>query len=108
MTGDASPYAGTTPVASLTRSPAGVTLVEGQAFCLSGRDGDISEDLPHGVFVLDTRVLSRWSLRLNGHAPEPLAVDVTEPYAATFVGRGHPSEGHADADQQLLHGRAPR
>lgn len=106
MTGDASPYAGTTPVASLTRSPAGVTLVEGQAFCLSGRDGDISEDLPHGVFVLDTRVLSRWSLRLNGHAPEPLAVDVTEPYAATFVGRGHPSEGHADADLVVFRERA--
>jgi glycogen debranching enzyme len=48
--------------------------------------------------VLDTRVISRWDLRVNGHRLEPLTVDVDEPFAATFVGRAHPAAGRADAD----------
>ena len=101
-----SPFAGTTPVASLGGSDAAVTLVEGQTFCLSGRGGDVSVDLPHGLFVLDTRVLSRWELRLNGHATEPLAAEVTDPFAATFVARGHPAEGQADADVVVFRHRS--
>ena len=53
---DPSPFAGTTPVASLAHSDGVVTLVEGQTFCLSGRTGDMSTCFPHGLFVLDTRV----------------------------------------------------
>jgi glycogen debranching enzyme len=73
-----------------------VTLVEGQTFALSGAGGDMEPELPHGLFVLDTRVLSRWELRVNGHPLEPLTVDVVEPFAATFVGRAPPSPGRAD------------
>jgi len=75
-----------------------VVLVEGQTFLLSDRNGDINPDLPHGLFVLDRRVLSRWELRVNGYRVEPLGVDVTEPFAATFVGRGRAARGFADAD----------
>jgi len=95
---EASPYAGTTPVASLTSSEGAVTLVEGQSFCLSGRTGDIAADFPHGLFVFDTRVLSRWELRLNGHRLEPLSVDVRAPFSASFIGRSAPAAGQADAD----------
>jgi glycogen debranching enzyme len=98
MAGATSPYEGTSPVASLVDARGPVTLVEGQTFGLSGRTGDMSVDLPHGLFVLDTRVLSRWELRINGHRLEPLAVDLDAPYAATFVGRGHAARGQADAD----------
>ena len=93
-----SPYEGTTPVASLSSSEGSVTLVEGQSFCLSGRTGDMAADFPHGLFVFDTRVLSRWELRLNGHRMEPLTVDVHSPFSATFIGRSTPAAGQADAD----------
>ena len=73
--------AGTTPVASLSRTEGVVTLVEGQTFCLSGRTGDIAAHLPHGLFVLDTRSLSRFELRIDGSQLEPLAVSVTQPFA---------------------------
>lgn len=95
---EASPYEGASPVAPLTIGGELVTLVEGRTFALSDDSGDMAPDLPHGLFVLDTRVLSRWELRVNGHRIEPLAVDVIEPFAATFAGRGFASRGHADAD----------
>ncbi|MGV3760184.1 MAG: glycogen debranching N-terminal domain-containing protein, partial [Actinomycetota bacterium] len=98
MAEDWSPYEGTSPVAPLEHHTGRVTLVEGQTFCLSGRAGDVLDDLPHGLFVLDRRVLSVWELWLNGHRVEPLAVDEEDPFTATFVGRGRPSPGHADAD----------
>ena len=50
-----------------------VTLVEGSSFCISSSNGDIHPDLPHGVFHLDTRILSRWELTINGQVIEPLA-----------------------------------
>jgi glycogen debranching enzyme len=101
-----SPYAGTTPVASLSHAEGTVTLVEGQTFCLSGRTGDVWADLPHGLFVLDTRVVSRWELRVNGHRVEPLTVDLTDPFAATFVGRGQPAAGLADAETVVFRHRS--
>jgi len=94
---DASPYEGTTPVAALGATDGSVTLVEGQTFALSGRTGDMRADLPHGLFVLDTRVLSRWELRVNGHRLEPLAVELETPFAARFAARSAPETGHADA-----------
>jgi len=93
-----SPFAGATPVASLAHADGAVTLVEGQTFCLSGRTGDMSAEFPHGLFVLDTRVLSRWELRVGGERLEPLTVDIGDPFSATFVARTHPAPGHADAD----------
>ncbi|MFP4513157.1 MAG: glycogen debranching N-terminal domain-containing protein [Acidimicrobiales bacterium] len=106
MSQDPSPFAGTTPVASLRGAGGAVTLVAGQTFCVSAETGDIVTDLPHGLFVLDTRVLSDWELRVNGHTIEPLAVDVTEPFSATFVGHARPAAGRADADIVLFRCRS--
>ena len=39
-----------------------VTLIEGSTFCISEPGGDIVPDRSQGLFVRDTRVLSRWEL----------------------------------------------
>ena len=44
-----------------------VTVVEGSSFCISSHSGDISPDGgTNGAFYQDTRVVSRWILRING------------------------------------------
>ncbi len=83
------------------RGPLGsgtVTLVEGSSFCISAANGgDINPELPHGVFHLDTRILSRWELTINGLTIEPLAAETREPYRALFAGRVPRSDGYADS-----------
>ncbi|MGJ3190330.1 amylo-alpha-1,6-glucosidase [Paenarthrobacter sp. FR1] len=74
-----------------------VTLVEGSSFCISSANGDIHSELPHGVFHLDTRILSRWELTINGQMIEPLAAETREPYRALFAGRVPRSDGYADS-----------
>jgi glycogen debranching enzyme len=76
-------------------SPA--TLIEGSSFCISEPGGDILPGRPQGLFVRDTRVLSRWELTVDGKEPQPLSVQHTEPYAATFIGRLPPRAGKADS-----------
>ncbi len=94
----ASPWDTAAPVAAVGDEQHTTALVEGQTFCLSTSAGDMVPEAPHGLFVLDTRVLSRWELRLNGARLEPLAVAHDEPFGATFVSRGAPAPGAADAD----------
>ncbi|MBT2523094.1 glycogen debranching N-terminal domain-containing protein [Arthrobacter sp. ISL-28] len=74
-----------------------VTLVEGSSFCISLPNGDIRPEHPHGLFVQDTRILSGWSLTINGQPLEPLAAETKEPYRALFAGRGTRSDGYADS-----------
>ncbi|MFD1716968.1 glycogen debranching N-terminal domain-containing protein [Georgenia deserti] len=73
-----------------------MTLVEGSSFCVSGTSGDIHPEYAHGLFVRDTRLLSRWELTIDGTVPEPLAVTPGEPYEATFVGRAAPRPGQSE------------
>lgn len=73
-----------------------VTLVEGSSFCISAPNGDMHAELPHGVFVHDTRILSGWVLTINGQPLESLAAETKEPYRALFVGRIAGAEGYAD------------
>ncbi|MFD1211089.1 glycogen debranching N-terminal domain-containing protein, partial [Arthrobacter sp. GCM10027362] len=74
-----------------------VTLVEGSSFCISLPNGDIYPNHPHGVFFQDTRILSGWSLTVNGQPLEPLAAKTREPYRALFAGRVVRSDGYADS-----------
>src|SRR5689334_20832249 len=92
-----SPYEGGAPVASLMGAGPPVTLVEGHTFALSSPSGDMSAELPEGLFVLDTRVLSHWLLLINGHPLEPLGVQSTESFAASIAARTRAAAGHADA-----------
>src|SRR5258708_7086857 len=75
-----------------------VTMVEGSAFVICGPDGDLSPLSAEGFFFRDTRFLSRWSLQINGQAPEALARAVADPYSATFVARTRPRPGRADSN----------
>ena len=72
-----------------------VTLVEGSTFCISEPGGDIVQRRPHGLFVRDTRVLSRWALTIDGRTPKRLTVQRSEPYAATFISHLPPRGGLA-------------
>src|SRR3954465_12093910 len=74
-----------------------VTLVEGSAFCISSRSGEIDPAHPQGLFFRDTRFLSEMRLALNGNIPEPLAATEADPFSGVFVLRGHPAKGRADS-----------
>jgi glycogen debranching enzyme len=78
-----------------------VTLIEGSAFCISEPGGDIAPGQPQGLFVRDTRVLSRWTLTVDGRTAEPLSVQQADPYVASFIGRLPPPPGAA-ADATTL------
>jgi glycogen debranching enzyme len=82
-----------------------VTLVEGSAFCISGRSGDISAGSPQGVFFRDTRFLSRFELRVNGQQPEPLASTPLDPFSAVFAARTRPRPGRADSTLMVFRHR---
>src|SRR5882762_7853636 len=87
----------TSASASLASADGIVTLVEGSAFCISNRAGEIDPAHPQGLFFRDTRFLSQMHLMLNGVAPEPLAATAVDPFSGLFVLRGLPSKGHADS-----------
>jgi len=67
-----------------------VTLVEESTFCLSGRSGDVQPGGAQGLFLLDTRLLSRFQLTIDGEPADPLTVAIRQPFAATFVARARP------------------
>lgn len=76
-----------------------VTLVEGSTFCISEAVGDIVPNRAQGLFVRDTRVLSRWELTIDGVTPKVLTVHRGDPYAAAYVSRRPPPRG---VDSTLL------
>jgi len=83
--------------APVTSASGTVTLVEGSTFCLSDGNGDVTPGTGHGLFFQDTRVISRWELRLDGQPPHPLSVLTPEVFAARFVLRNPPRGGQSDA-----------
>src|SRR3954468_1683645 len=87
-------YAGEVPILGTVGT---ITLVEGSAFAISGRSGDMVPNLPQGFFFRDTRFLSRLELRVNGHAPEALEAEALDPFSATFALRTRPRPGRADS-----------
>ena len=87
----------TSASASLASADGIVTLVEGSAFCISNRSGEIDPVHPQGLFFRDTRFLSQMHLLLNGATPEPLAATAADPFSGVFVLRGLPAKGHADS-----------
>lgn len=61
-----------------------ISILDGNKFVVSDRAGDM-EATPtdnHGLFLNDTRFLSRWVLTINGMRPKLLSVDDTAYYAA--------------------------
>ncbi|WP_436976052.1 amylo-alpha-1,6-glucosidase [Nocardia xishanensis] len=82
-----------------------VTLVEGSTFCLSDSGGAIDPSRAQGLFVRDTRVLSRWRLTVDGRAPQPLSVQYADPYSVTLLARTAPPPDRADSTALVIVGR---
>lgn len=82
-----------------------VTLLGGATFCVSDRRGDIVAGGPHGLFYRDTRVLSRWEARVDGHPPEPLGVHTDEVDGARHILRRPPLPGRADSTLLIVRER---
>jgi len=82
-----------------------VTLIEGSTFCISEPGGDMVPDRSQGLFVRDTRMLSRWELTVDGIEPQPLSVQQSEPYGAAFLGRMPPAAGKAHSTLLLIRRR---
>ena len=63
-----------------------VAILEGNTFVVSDRRGDIdaSPTTTHGLFVDDTRFLSRWVLTVDGQRPAILSTDDVEYFEAQF------------------------
>jgi glycogen debranching enzyme len=95
---DTTQFEGTIPVPAVHGPQAGVSLISGRSFALSDGDGNMSPLFTQGLFVLDTRILSNWVLTVAGSVTEPLGLDAPSSFVRTFVGRGRPQVGHADAD----------
>jgi glycogen debranching enzyme len=74
-----------------------VTVVEGSSFCISSDSGDIVAGGSQGVFYQDTRIVSRWMLRVNGALREPLVARTPTAFQATFVGRARWADGRFDS-----------
>jgi glycogen debranching enzyme len=91
--------------ASIGAGGEAVTLVESATFCLSDRHGDIHGNGSAGLFFRDARVLSRWEMRVDGRAPEPLSVQTPEAFAAQFVLRRAPRPGLADSTLLIVRER---
>jgi glycogen debranching enzyme len=88
-----------TPQAEPTSTGSGaLTLVERSSFCICSPTGDLGGAEPHGVFFRDTRILSRWDLRIDGETPEPLAALTPQPYRGTFVARVPRRAGRTDTN----------
>ena len=100
---DAWTYSGQTAAVG----PAGgqVTLVEGGSFCIAAANGDMEPGGTEGLFFRDTRFLSCWRLTVNGATPEALSVEPSDPFAATFIGRGGPRPGGAESALLVLRRR---
>ncbi|WP_020659155.1 glycogen debranching N-terminal domain-containing protein [Amycolatopsis benzoatilytica] len=92
-----SPWASTGGPVDRGQPDRAVTVIEGSTFAITDHAGRISPGYAHGVFVRDTRVLSRWELRIDGAMPEPLTTQSSEPYGATFLSRVAPAPGQADS-----------
>jgi glycogen debranching enzyme len=101
----ATPWTFSGEVVSIGGSGGSVTLVDESTFAISNRAGDFVPGGAHGLFVRDTRVLSRLELRIDGRSLEPLGSVSTDPFTATFVGRGHPIPGRADSTLMAFRSR---
>ncbi|ONI87730.1 amylo-alpha-1,6-glucosidase [Saccharothrix sp. ALI-22-I] len=84
----------------VTLSPDTVTLVHGTSFCVCAANGEVDGAAAQGTFFQDTRIVSGWSLRVDGTAVEHIITVTPDPFRMTFVGRGRSRK--RDAESTLL------
>ncbi len=85
------------PAATIGAPSGLITLLDGTTFCICEPSGDVRHGGAQGLFVRDTRLISRLELSINGHVPEPLAPQAREPFGCTFLSRMPPLPGLADS-----------
>ena len=96
-------YAGS--VTQLDSNSGDVTLVDESTFAISGWAGDIRPGSAQGLFVRDTRVVSRFEVLINGSPTEALAAVADDPFSSTFVSRCLPPVGRADSTLMVFRSR---
>jgi glycogen debranching enzyme len=62
-----------------------ITLVEGSTFLVASGSGELSGQGVDGLFVIDTRVLSRWQLTIDNQPVEALSSVERGPFALTMA-----------------------
>ena len=84
-----------------------VAILEGNTFVVSDRGGDIdaSPAMPHGLFVDDTRFLSRWLLTVDRRRPAILSTDDVEYFEAQFFLAPSSGTVYIDAALSLMRKR---
>lgn len=87
-------------------SESSVTLVDGSSFCVCGPQGNITPSAAMGLFVKDTRILSGWSLQIQGELLEPMATRMLEPYEGVFVSRRVPEPDESSTSLLVVQRRA--
>lgn len=70
-----------------TARPEAVSLVDGTTFVVSSQTGVVGDDPSHGMFVLDTRIVSRWMLEIEGRHVSPVTYAPFTPFSGTFIAR---------------------
>ena len=93
------------PSITVTGDSGLVTLLEGTTFCICERSGDVRQGGAQGLFVRDTRLISRLELSINGQSPEGLAAQGSEPFDCTFISRMPPLPGLADSTLLVIRRR---
>ena len=93
------------PVTQLDSSSGVVTLVDESTFAISGSAGDMSTGAAQGLFVRDTRIISRFEVLVDGVRTQPLAAVTDDPFSATFVSRCLPAPGRADSTLMVFRSR---
>ncbi len=93
------------PITQLDSTSGVVTLVDESTFAISGGSGDMSPGAAQGLFVRDTRILSRFEVLVDGVRTEPLAAVTDDPFSATFVSRCLPAPGRADSTLMVFRSR---
>lgn len=88
-------------------SAANVAILEGSTFVVSDRRGDVegSPSETQGLFVDDTRFLSRWVLTVNGTRPAVLSTDDVEYFEAQFFLAPSTGTIYVDADLSIMRQR---
>ena len=81
-----------------------VTLVDGNTFLVSPPSGDLIGEGIDGLYMLDTRVLSRWAVTIDGHPVESISAVPRGPFSVSLVGRGLPEE-HLESDLAVIRDR---
>ncbi len=76
-----------------------LTLVDGGSFMVSSRSGELGGAGVEGLFVFDTRVLSRWQLEFDGAPLDTLSSVPRGPFGVSMVAQPRTATTH---DSQLI------